>query len=131
MDLIRKYIEAEEIYYDIDGDVILELSNLDYEYSEEIILQIDYFEPCLEKQNHFSQWVGGVVKNDAPYFFEVEYLKEDEGTTTFLSLNEISCDRYLDYINSNNILIRCESKEETEARIESLNLSLELSPRLK
>ena len=72
MDSIRKYIEAEQIYYDIDADVILELANLDYEYSEEIILQIDYFEPCLEKQNHFSQWVGGVVKHDAPYFFEVE-----------------------------------------------------------
>ena len=131
MDSIRKYIQAEQIYYDIDADVILELANLDYEYSEEIILQIDYFEPCLEKQNHFSQWVGGVVKHDLPYFFEVEYLKEDEGTTTFLSVNEIECDRYLDYINSNKILTRCESTEETEARVESLNLSLELSPRLK
>jgi hypothetical protein len=62
MDSIRKYIEAEEIYYDIDADVILELANLDYEYSEEIILQIDYFEPCLQKQNHFPQWVGGERK---------------------------------------------------------------------
>ena len=126
MDSIRKYIEAEEIYYDIDADVILELANLDYEYSEEIILQIDYFEPCLQKQNHFPQWVGGVVKHDIPYFFEVEYLKEDEGVTTFLSINEIGCDRYLDYINSNKILTRCEDTEETEARIESLNLSLNM-----
>jgi len=126
MDSIRKYIEAEEVYYDIDADVILELANLDYEYSEEIILQIDYFEPCLKKLNHFSQCVGGVVKHDVPYFFEVEYLKEEEGVTTFLSVREIDCDRYLDYINSNKILTRCEDTEETEARIESLNLSLNM-----
>ena len=126
MDSIRKYIEAEQIYYDIDADVILELANLDYEYSEEIILQIDYFEPCLKKLNHFTQWVGGVVKQDVPYFFEVEYLKEEEGVTTFLSVREIDCDRYLDYINSNKILTRCESIEETEARIENLNLSLNM-----
>ena len=31
MDSIRKYIEAEQIYYDIHADVILELANLDYE----------------------------------------------------------------------------------------------------
>lgn len=125
MDSIRKYIEAEEIYYDIDGDVILELANLDYEYSEEIILQLDYFEPCLQKQNHFSQRVGGVVKHKVPYFFEIEYLKEDEGNTTFLSISEIGCDEYLDYINSNQTLIKCTNKEETQARLESLKISLE------
>ncbi len=127
MDSIRKYIEAEQIYYDIDADVILELANLDYEYSEEIILQLDYFEPCLKKQNHFSQKVGGVVKHDVPYFFEVEYLKEEEGLTTFLSINEIDCDEYLDYINSNQTLMKCKDTEETKARLESLKTSLELS----
>ena len=128
MDSIRKYIEAEQIYYDIDADVILQLANLDYEYSEEIILQIDYFEPCLKKQNHFSQWVGGVVKHDSPLFFEVEYLKEQEGVTTFLSVNEINCDEYLDYINSNKILTKCDNEEETQVRFETLNLSLNILP---
>ena len=70
--------------------------------------------------------MGGVVKHDVPYFFEVEYLKEEEGVTTFLSVREIDCDRYLDYINSNKILTRCEDTEETDARIESLNLSLNM-----
>ena len=125
MDSIRKYIEAEEIYYDIDGDVILELANLDYEYSEEIILQLDYFEPCLEKQNHFSQKVGGVVKHDSPYFFEIEYIKEEEGLTTFLSIKEIDCDDYLDYINSNQILIKCKDTKETSERLKSLKTLLE------
>ncbi len=125
MDSIRKYIEAEEIYYDIDGDVILELANLDYEYSEEIILQLDYFEPCLEKQNHFSQKVGGVVKHDSPYFFEIEYIKEEEGLTTFLSIKEIDCDDYLDYINSNQILIKCKDTQETSERLKSLKTLLE------
>ncbi len=128
MDSIRKYIEAEQIYYDIDAEVILELSKLDYKYSEEIILQIDYFEPCLKKQNHFSQWVGGVVKHDSPLFFEVEYLKEQEGVTTFLSVNEINCDEYLDYINSNKILTKCDNEEETQVRFETLNLSLNILP---
>lgn len=127
MDSIRKFIEAEQIYYDIDADVILKLADLDYEYSEEIILQLDYFEPCLNKQNHFSQIVGGVVKHDVPYFFEVEYIKEEEGLTTFLSINEIDCDGYLDYINSNQILIKCKDTDETQARLESLKTSLELS----
>ena len=127
MDVIRKYIEAEEIYYDIDSDVIFALASLEHKYSEEIILQLDYFEPCLDKLNHFSQKVGGVVKHDIPYFFEIEYIKENEGTTTFLSIKEIGCDDYLDYIKSNKILIKCIDEKETEERLKSLKILLELS----
>lgn len=127
MDVIRKYIEAEDIYYDIYAEFMLVLTNLKLEYSEEIILQIDYFEPCLKKLDGFSQMVGGVVKHDIPYFFEIEYIKEEEGNTTLLSINEIDCDGYLDYINSNQILIKCKNKEETQEKLKSLKTLLELS----
>ena len=49
--------------------------------------------------DHVVQVLSGVVIHEEPLFFEIAYVKPSNALTLFLTVKEISCDQYLDYIN--------------------------------
>jgi hypothetical protein len=92
------------VEYEIDGLMFMALAKIEDVYSEEVLAQLDVYEPWLPLKNSEIQMVGGVVIHEKPFFFEIAYLKPETGLTVFLSVKGISCDEYLDYINLNKSL---------------------------
>ena len=52
----------------------------------------------------YTQKIAGVLKYKVPFFFEIEYVNQPDEFPIFIDINSINVDKYLDYINSNQIL---------------------------
>ena len=73
----------------------------------------------LPELDGYSQYVSGVVKSKNPYFYEVEYIKENGEQATFLDIIDLDSDEYLDAINELKALQIDEHKEKLTAKIKS------------
>ena len=89
----------EDITYEIDGAMFMSLAKMKRNYSDEILFQLDKYEEGLPFDDHMVQVLSGVVIHEEPLFFEIAYVKPSNALTLFLTVKEISCDQYLDYIN--------------------------------
>ncbi len=101
MDSTQKFIEEHNnsVKYEVDWWVFDTLSSLPKDVSLNIREQIEDNYKDLRKKDSWSQFVGGVVKREEPYFFEVEFINESRGVPVFLDVKPIDIDTYLDYIN--------------------------------
>ena len=97
MELRQKFTE-DRVKCEFDELFIDELLDLPYEVSIEIMEQLKINSSKLPEKNFYSQVIGGVVKINPPYFFELEYIKEEGCNPIYLDIIEIECDQYLDYI---------------------------------
>ena len=70
----------------------------------DILNQLFDNEKLLPETNGYSQFISGVVKQEKPFYFEIEYLKQQDERPTYLDLVEIELDDYLDAINNNKTL---------------------------
>ena len=104
MDAQQRYIEVDNSRFDVDSELVEKLKDIPFNYALQIITQLDFNARLLPEKNGWSQKVGGVIKNEEPMFFEVEYLKQYNDIPIYISLQEIDVDDYLDYINLNQIL---------------------------
>ena len=104
MGLKQKYIEDEYIKCKFDDFFIDELISLPYEASMGIMKQVKKNSSGLPEKNDWSQMVGGVIKSDPPFFFELEYVKHKGEHPIYIDVMEIHLDDYLDYINLNQYL---------------------------
>lgn len=118
MDFKQKYIEV--LNYDIDDWFLSRLGSLELSRSRDILKQITNAEEFLPVQNGWSQMIAGVTKEKNPYFFEIEYLKQEDEYTIFLNLEEIDSDSFLDYYNLNQTLNLC--TKDTKTRKKSISL---------
>ena len=100
MDLKQKYTEAVETLK-FDVYFIEELSIYDEEIQESVLTQLINGEEELRELNGLTQWVGGVVKREEPFFFEIEYLKQEGEKAIYLDIVQIELDDYLDLITQN------------------------------
>ncbi|MDB2408189.1 hypothetical protein OAE89_01195 [Crocinitomicaceae bacterium] len=89
----------EDITYEIDGAMFMSLAKMNRTYSDEILFQLDKYEYSLPFDDHMVQVLSGVVIHEEPLYFEIAYVKPSNALTLFLTVKEISCDQYLDYIN--------------------------------
>ena len=95
MDLLQKYTEADR-FYELDEAVIETIDTLSPVYATRIIQQIQKCIPLLERKNHRSQIIGGVLKGNKPLFFAMRYIYEERDAPYFFQLIKISSDEYLD-----------------------------------
>ncbi len=103
MDLLQKYTEAER-FYELDEAVIETIDSLSPVNATRIIQQIQKCIPLLERKNHRSQIIGGVLKGNKPLFFAMRYIYEELDAPYFFQLMVISSDEYLDLYNLNKII---------------------------
>ena len=89
----------DDYSYEIDGTMFMSLAKMNRTYSDEILFQLDKYEHSLPVDDHLVQVLSGVVIHEEPLFFEISYVKPSDALTLFLTVKEISCDEYLDYIN--------------------------------
>ena len=89
----------DDYSYEIDGTMFMSLAKMNRTYSDEILFQLDKYEHSLPVDDHIVQVLSGVVIHEEPLFFEISYVKPSDALTLFLTVKEISCDEYLDYIN--------------------------------
>ena len=105
MDLVQKSIRVKNRErFKFDDWFIHELLNQPYEVGIDVMIQIQQNSHLLPEKDSWSQYVRGVVKGDSPFFFELEYLKQQGHYPIYLDIVEIDCDKYLDYINEKKIL---------------------------
>ena len=71
----QKYLEV--LNYDVDEWFLSRLGSLDVSRSRDILKQITNAEPDLPIKNGWSQIIAGVTVVNEPYFFEIEYLKQE------------------------------------------------------
>tara|TARA_B110000908_G_scaffold172585_1_gene241008 strand:- start:21024 stop:21413 length:390 start_codon:yes stop_codon:yes gene_type:complete len=98
MDSTRKYIE-DKVEYEIDEWFYEQLSYYKIEDASLIIAQTLAVLESLPEKNGWSQEVAGVIKNEEPIFFVVEYLKQPQEIPILIDINEIELDEYLDFIS--------------------------------
>ena len=103
MDLLQKYTEADK-FYELDEAVIETIDTLSPIHATRIIVQIQKCIPLLERKNHRSQIIGGVLKGNKPLFFAMRYIYEELDAPYFFQLMVISSDEYLDLYNLNKII---------------------------
>jgi len=101
---IENLIQDEVSHYEYDEEIALALKEMHQDYSVPIIVLIEANLDDLPKVEGYTQKIGGVLKYNNPYFFEVEYINQPDEFPIFMHLNKIDCDTYLDYINLNQIL---------------------------
>jgi hypothetical protein len=103
MDLLQKYTEAET-FYELDEAVIETIDRMSPVRATRIIQQIQKAVPLLERKNHRSQIIGGVLKSNNPLYFALRYIYEEREAPYFFQLFEITSDEYLDLYNLNKII---------------------------
>jgi len=69
-----------------------------------IIQQIQKSIPLLQRKNHRSQIIGGVLKGRKPVYFALRYIYEEHDSPYFFQLLNITSDEYLDLYNLNKII---------------------------
>ena len=101
MGLMLLFIEGNENRFMLDEWFNRKMSNLPQEVSDDILSQIMDNVSDLPTKDAEPQIVCGVVKGDKPFFFELEYIHEEEYTPVFLDIEQIELEEYLDSINQN------------------------------
>lgn len=97
MDSKQKSIEEMNLY-DVDQTFIDSLKRFPNTYRIPVATMVDHNAKELPEHDGKAQKFGGVIKDDNPFFFEVEFLKAKGDIPIFLDVSQISVDQYLDYI---------------------------------
>lgn len=106
----------EEEVYDVSLEVIQKLKALPERVRVGIADMLDYNFDALPELDGYSQAVGGVIKGEPPFFFELEYVREEGKNIVILDIDEITLDEYLDYIDNEQALKQFE--QETDEGID-------------
>lgn len=109
----------EDNVYDVSLEVVDKLKSLPEKIRNEIVDQIEDNSELFVDLSGYTQTIGGVVKGNNPFFFEVEYVKEPNVPVVILGLEEISLDDYLDYIDEEKIFKS--NAESTNEGIENID----------
>ncbi len=116
MDASQKFLEEIEYlmqdgisHYEYEDEVADALRDMPEDYSIPIIVLLESNIHLLPKVEGYTQMISGVLRYEEPYFFEIEYINQPNEFPIFIDINPIKVDRYLDYINSNQILKANES----------------------
>jgi hypothetical protein len=64
----------------------------------EILSQVLVVIDELPTEDGFIQEIAGVVNSTLPIFFVVDYIKQTGDTPLLISIRDIDCDTYLDFI---------------------------------
>ena len=105
MDSEQKFTEGEKkTTLKFDVYFIKELDMYPDNIQEEVVRQLINHEEDLASLNGLSQMVGGVVKGTVPFFFEIEYLKQEGEKAVYLDIIPIELDDYLDLITNQKTL---------------------------
>jgi len=105
MDSEQKFTEGEKkTTLKFDVYFIEELDMYPDNIQEEVVRQLINHEENLVSLNGLTQMVGGVVKGDDPFFFEIEYLKQEGERAIYLDIIPIELDDYLDLITNQKTL---------------------------
>tara|TARA_Y100000592_G_scaffold25824_1_gene40738 strand:+ start:8065 stop:8394 length:330 start_codon:yes stop_codon:yes gene_type:complete len=108
MDLKQKYIRDDKkqmrVKCKFDDAFIDDLLKLPYTVGMEIMVQIGRCSHKLPFKNHWPQQVAGVVKGESPFFFLLEYVRNEGKHAIFVDMLQIDCDTYLDYMNNKKVL---------------------------
>lgn len=105
----QKYTEAVERYhlltpFEIDEYCLEKLTLYPRDVSIKILELIHRNCRRLPIKEFWTQIIGGVIKGEDPYFFEIEFLNNPGEKPLVLDIDDIDLDEYLDYINDKNIL---------------------------
>ena len=106
MDSKQRYT-GDDFYYELEENFLIELENLPVKYSASIIKHLDGIVEELSEDiiNNGIQSedeigiVAGVVGEEDPFFYSVEFMNYKNVWPLFHKLNVIDSDQYLDYIN--------------------------------
>jgi len=104
MDLLQRYTR-DDFYYELEEKFLEVLEELPVKHSASIIVQLDRAVVKMINKNktqHTQTEFGtivGVVNDNSPLYFSVNYLNYKNSYPLFYKLNIIDCDQYLDYIN--------------------------------
>ena len=105
MDSEQKFTEGEKkTTLKFDDYFIEELDMYHDNIQEEVVRQLINHEEDLVSLNGLTQMVGGVVKGAVPFFFEIEYLKQEGENAVYLDIIPIELDDYLDLITNQKTL---------------------------
>ena len=105
MDSEQKFTEGEKkTTLKFDVYFIEELDMYPDNIQEEVVRQLINHEEDLVSLNGLTQMVGGVVKGTVPFFFEIEYLKQEGEKAVYLDIIPIELDDYLDLITNQKTL---------------------------
>lgn len=104
MDLKQKSIAVKKKKFEFDEWFIDELLEKPYEVGVSVMTLIQKNSHTLPEKTGWSQYIGGVIKNNPPFFFEIEYVKEHNKHPIYIDIIQIECDDYLDYINKKQTL---------------------------
>ena len=91
MDALQKYIEGIDTYYEFDESLMKDMQDMADYLAVPIAVLLEcnaYLLPMLEG---YTQKIGGVLKYETPYFFEVEYIHEPKDFPIFINVNQILC----------------------------------------
>ena len=105
MDSEQKFTEGEKkTTLKFDVYFIEELDMYPDNIQEEVVRQLINHEEDLVSLNGLTQMVGGVVTGTVPFFFEIEYLKQEGEKAVYLDIIPIELDDYLDLITNQKTL---------------------------
>lgn len=105
MDSEQKFTEGEKkTTLKFDVYFIEELDMYPDNIQEDVVRQLINHEEDLVSLNGLTQMVGGVVKGAVPFFFEIEYLKQEGEKAVYLDIIPIELDEYLDLITNQKTL---------------------------
>ena len=109
MDAEQKYTEAVERYhlltpFEIDEFCLEKLTEYPRDISIKVLELINRNSKRMPVKEFWTQLIGGVIKGEYPFFFELEFLKNPGEKPLVLDIDEIELDDYLGYINDKNIL---------------------------
>tara|TARA_Y100000385_G_C13002527_1_gene597919 strand:- start:4 stop:396 length:393 start_codon:yes stop_codon:yes gene_type:complete len=93
-----------------------EITRYPKDLMSDILSELYLSQNKLPELNGFSQVVFGLVKKETPFYFKVEYIKQEEEIATFLDILEVNLDDYLDAINDKKILNTDGQQESKEVK---------------
>ena len=96
--------EIDETLFELEEWFVDRLREFPLGYRKSILGDIVSALDHLPVDNGWSQKVGGVIRNPAPMFYYVEYLKQEEEPPLLLDIVEIDSDEYLDLILETNTI---------------------------
>ena len=103
MDLLQKYTK-DETFYELDEAVLLTLDHMSPLQSSRVIMQIQRAVDKIQRKNHRSQIIGGVLRGRDPVFFALRFIYEENDAPYFFQLLSITSDEYLDLYIQNKII---------------------------
>lgn len=105
MGLKLMFLEGDNVKYVLEHWFNSRIAAIEESIADEIISQllknIDNF-PKTES-GKFAV-ISGVVKQEIPFFFKIEYTNAEEDALTFLDIEQIGLEEYLDSIDKNKYI---------------------------